>query len=373
MSLSKQFSKMFAAQFKMTFREKQAWFWGIFFPVILMVVFMVIFTGGSEEQFKAKVAIVDAKPNAASQMMLEQITQLPVFEIESGEPVSREQADTWVKDKKVDAVIVLPESEEAASLLLIVNKEKEQGITTQALSGILDKFIQQANLIAAGATPTYELQFEAVSAGTRELKSEDFLLTGMIALAVAQGGLFGMVDMVEMRRKGILRRLRMTPARMGLYGLSDMTMRLLFGIIQIVLLSLIGVFAFGATLHLNIFSLIVIFLVGALSFTALGYMFSSFSKTMEAYMGMANIASFLMMFLSGVFFPIESMPDWLQPVSVVLPLTYFVEGLRDSMVYANSLASSAIWQGIGILALWGIAAFALGSWLLKSKSVAAAR
>jgi ABC-type multidrug transport system permease subunit len=39
--------------------------------------------------------------------------------------------------------------------------------------------------------------------------------------------------------------------------------------------------------------------------------------------GVANIVSFLMMFLSGVFFPIETMPEWLQPVSNVLPLTYF--------------------------------------------------
>src|SRR5690606_39339445 len=41
----KQFKQMFLAQLKLTLREKQAWFWGIFFPVILMVIFMIIFSG----------------------------------------------------------------------------------------------------------------------------------------------------------------------------------------------------------------------------------------------------------------------------------------------------------------------------------------
>lgn len=373
MNYRKQFANMFLAHLKITLREKQAWFWGIFFPIILMVVFMIIFTGDSDSEFEAKVAVVDENPNAVSEMLLRQIERIPVLEIESGGPVSRGQADEWVKEKDVDAVIVLPESEADKTLRLIVNKENEQSVTTQAISGILDQLIQQANLAAAGAAPVYELSFESVSSGDNELKSEDFLLTGMIALAIAQGGLFGMVDMVEMRRKGLLKRLRMTPARMGLFGLSDMAMRMIFGIVQIILLSLIGVFIFGATLHIHMPSLVVCFLFGSLSFNAIGYLISSFSKTMEAYMGVANISSFLMMFLSGVFFPVEIMPSWLQPVAHVLPLTYFVEGLRDSMVYATGLASADLWLGIGIMVLWGAASFALGSWIYRAKSIAAAR
>ena len=90
-------------------------------------------------------------------------------------------------------------------------------------------------------------------------------------------------------------------------------------------------------------------------------------------MGIANITSFLMMFLSGIFFPIASMPEWLQPVSKVLPLTYFVDGLREGMVYATGIGAGALWAGIGIVALWGIVAFVAGSFLYKVKSIAAAR
>lgn len=373
MNYSRQFSKMFTAHLKMTLREKQAWFWGIFFPIILMVIFMLIFAGGSDEQFKVKIAVVHAQPNESSEMLYEQIKQLPVFEIESGQPVSRDQADQWVKDKEVDAAIVLPDTAGINTVQLIVNKENEQGAASQASAGILERFIQQANLIAAGVTPTYELQFSSISSGSADLQYSDFLLTGMIALSIAQGGLFGMVDMVEMRRKGLLKRLRMTPANMGLYGLSDMAMRMIFGLVQLIVLSLIGVFGFGATLHIDWISLIIIFFIGSLSFNAMGYLFSSFSKTTEAYMGMANIASFVMMFLSGIFFPIETMPEWLQPVSQILPLTYFADGLRDGLVYATGVVKAEFWLGIGVLVLWGAVTYGLGALLYKSKSIAATR
>ena len=90
-------------------------------------------------------------------------------------------------------------------------------------------------------------------------------------------------------------------------------------------------------------------------------------------MGIANIVNFLMMFLSGVFFPVETMPDWLQPVSNVLPLTYFVEGLRETMIYETSIFNAELWTGIGIMVLWGAVTFMLGSWLYKRQSIVSVR
>ncbi|WP_235427119.1 ABC transporter permease [Cohnella kolymensis] len=104
MSNSKQFAKLFGASIKMMFREKQVWFWNIFFPVILMVLFMIIFGGGGSDNFKASIAVVETQQNATSNMLEDQLRQVPVFEWKSEQPVSAEQADTWIKDKDVDAV-----------------------------------------------------------------------------------------------------------------------------------------------------------------------------------------------------------------------------------------------------------------------------
>lgn len=370
MSQGKQFRKLFSANLKMMFREKQVWFWNIFFPIILMSIFMLIFGGGSSKDFKAKIAVVKPAQSQAADSVYAILKQIPVFEWKSEEPVTAEQADGWVKDKKVDGVIVLPDDGSANSLKLTVNTENEGNATSQALRGILDQVVSQANLAAAGVTqPAFKFEMNAVTSGSEDLSYVDFLMTGMIALAIAQGGLFGMVDMVEMRRKGLLKRLRMTPAKMGLLGLSSMLVRFALGVFQIVCLALIGVLGFGATLHIDIPTLLVAFFIGSLAFNALGYLFSSFSKSIEAYMGVANISSFLMMFISGIFFPTNSLPDWLQPVTNVLPLTYFAEGLRDGMVYAGGIGTSEFWFGVGVVALWGAAAYILGATLYRRTKV----
>ena len=59
------------------------------------------------------------------------------------------------------------------------------------------------------------------------------------------------------------------------------------------------------------------------------------------------------------------MPEWIQPISNILPLTYFAEGLRDSMVYETSIFTSSIWFGFGNMIIWGAVAFTLGLGFIK--------
>ena len=72
--------------------------------------------------------------------------------------------------------------------------------------------------------------------------------------------------------------------------------------------------------------------LGAVSFLALGYVLASFTKTEEAANGMTQVVQFPMMFLSGVFFPIEAMPQFLQSIARLIPLTYLADALRQVMV-----------------------------------------
>lgn len=367
----KQFPQMFAAHLKITFREKAVWFWNIFFPVILMVLFTIIF-GGNANEFKAQVAVADTRPTEASAQLLDQLRQLPGLKIRGEGPVTPEEGRQLVLDKKVFALIELP-SEEDPAVRLVIHRENERNITAQALAGMLEQFVQQANYAALGAEPVFRLDVETVTTGGDELKFQDYLMTGMIALSLAQSGLFGMVGLVEMRRKGVLRRLRLTPASTAMFGIADMAVRFVLGVLQITLLTAVGVFGFGAKLQLHLVSLAVAFFVGVLAFNAIGYLFSAVSKSQEAYMALANIASFLMMFISGVFFPVDSLPEWLQPLARVLPLTYFVDGIRDGMVYARGIADASFWIAVAVMAAWGILAFLIGARLYKAKSIAAAR
>ena len=74
-------------------------------------------------------------------------------------------------------------------------------------------------------------------------------------------------------------------------------------------------------------------------------------------MPLINIITFPMMFLSGIFFPIEVMPDFLRPVLEALPLTYLGDGLRQIMVGATPLHS--LTTDIAVLGGWLIVCMVL--------------
>jgi len=360
-----QLKSLFMAHFKMTFREKQVWFWSIFYPVLLLVIFLTIFGrmgSSSGEDFNAKIAVVSTGSSEVSQRLEHTLKAIPALEWKEDKTVDKDQAEEWLRNKKIDAVIVIPDGENTKQVELLVNRENELSITSQALAGILREILGG---LERTAPLEYSLAVSSISSGNEDLSYTDFLLTGMIALAISQAGLFGMVSLVEMRRNGLLKRLKLTPVNMRLFGFSEMLVRIILSTIQVLLLSLIGLFFYGAHFDIHIAAFTLMFIVGTLSFTAMGFMIASFSKSMESFMGIVNLVSFLMMFLSGVFFKFSSLPEWLQPVASALPLTFFVNGIRDGMVYGIGIMNTTFWMNIGVLFAWMVVTFAIGSRFYK--------
>ena len=96
----------------------------------------------------------------------------------------------------------------------------------------------------------------------------------------------------------------------------------------------VGVFAFGAHVTLSVW-LIPFLVLGPMLFAALGMLVGTVTKSPETAGVIGNIVTFPMMFLSGTFFPISTMPQYLQSLAHVLPLFYIIEGLNNVMVYGN--------------------------------------
>ena len=88
----------------------------------------------------------------------------------------------------------------------------------------------------------------------------------------------------------------------------------------------------------------------ALTFIAIGYMVAAFSKNQESASGISSLINFPMMFLSGLFFPVEFVPQFLQPVIAIIPLTYLVDAIRQIMIGTNPLFPMAL--DVAVLLAW---------------------
>jgi ABC-2 type transport system permease protein len=96
---------------------------------------------------------------------------------------------------------------------------------------------------------------------------------------------------------------------------------------------------FGSTAGFTV-GVLPFIILGPFFFVSLGMLVGSVTKSQESAGVVGNIITFPMMFLSGTFFPISMMPQYLQVVAHVFPLYYLIQGLSDVMVFNNITQAS---------------------------------
>jgi ABC-2 type transport system permease protein len=104
-------------------------------------------------------------------------------------------------------------------------------------------------------------------------------------------------------------------------------------------------------------------LLGALTFVSIGYFAVARARTTESAMPIVQLVQFPMLFLSGIFFPVEFLPDFMRPIVNAMPLTYLGDALRQVMVDATPLFP--LFLDVAVLAGWLVACVLLGVWLFR--------
>jgi ABC-2 type transport system permease protein len=187
----------------------------------------------------------------------------------------------------------------------------------------------------------------------------DFVAPGFIALNVMMSGLMALGGaLARERESGTLAGILMSPISRAsiIFGktLSHTMRNLVQGGITIAM----AIVVFGITIRGNPLLIVAILVIGTLSFLGLGIVATALTKEQESAQLVLGLLQFPMMFLSGVLFPVEQMPSFLQTVSRVLPLTYAVEALRKVMILGAGL--DAILGPLTILIALGVVTMTLG-------------
>jgi ABC-2 type transport system permease protein len=76
----------------------------------------------------------------------------------------------------------------------------------------------------------------------------------------------------------------------------------------------------------------------------------------------SNLLGFPFFILAGVAFPITVLPNWIQPLSSVVSMTWAVDLLRQS---ATQVPGEIFWRDLGMTVVLGVVYFAIGFWLLR--------
>jgi ABC-2 type transport system permease protein len=159
----------------------------------------------------------------------------------------------------------------------------------------------------------------------------NFVLPGIIAMTIMQSGIYSLAyALVELKARGVIKRFLATPMTKTelIFGLLGSRILLVF--IQVILLTLLGVFVFDATFAWNIVSVALLVLLGGSIFLLIGLMISSWSDSYQTAAPITSAIALPMTFLGGIFYPIETLPKALQIAAKILPITYLSDGLRQN-------------------------------------------
>lgn len=327
--------KLIVAHFKQFIREKAALFWTFAFPVFFILIFGAVFSGGDDTTFS--VGLVMEDNSEVAQELSAALQEPEVLEVQIGERDAELQA---LEDGDRRAVIIImPDFGEAISQgnmgEIEIYYDPTQTITAQVLIPIIEKVIDGFDR-ALSQAPTL-IHVEEKTLQTHDLRAVDYLVPGILAMALMQLGIFAAVELVAERENKVLKRLGATPLRRSTMIISTVIFRLMVALVQAALIIIIARLVFDVPMLGSWLFLIVMVILGTLTFLALGYLLSAFAKTERTAMPLLMSIQFPMMFLSGIFFPAEMMPDFMIPIMNAMPLTYLGDSLRQIMVGSSAL------------------------------------
>ncbi len=323
------------------------------------------------------IVVVDADRSPASRDLLTRFEASENFTI-VGLVGSTADVDRWLERGDAWMALSIPPdygrrvAQGLTSTIQIVADGTDSNSTTVALGYARVLIAGYAGDLAARAG--VRMPAPPVTADVRvwfnpDLESRDFMIPGIVALLllVITTNLSAMA-IVREKELGTLEQLNVTPLARWELIVGKLLPYAGIGMLDVVLVLAVAIAWFEVPMRGSLPLLFAMSLVYLLSTLGLGLFISTISATQQQAM-MTTTFFFLtpMIYLSGFIFPIENMPEWIQPVTFLIPLRYFLVILRG--IFLKGVGLETFWpQAVALLA-WGIAVLFLAT-MRSSKRLA---
>jgi ABC-type multidrug transport system permease subunit len=337
--------QLILARLREFYREPEAIFWVYGFPLLMALALGFAFRNKPVERVSVTIQkTAGAEENARflrAALAADERYKLP------GEDEDEETCRVRLRTGKTDLVVIPSIGSRGCEFVL--DPTRPEGALARAK---VDDTLQRA----AGRKDLVPVTIrEMTEPGGRYI---DFLIPGLLGMSLMGGGLWGVgFATVDLRIRKVLKRFLATPMRKADFLTAMLVSRMLLMIPEVLVLLLFARLVFGVAIQGSFLAVIVLIVLGALTFAGLGLLVACRAQTLETVSGLMNLVMLPMWVLSGIFFSAERFPAEAQPFIKVIPLTPLIDALRNVCQEGASLASQ--WPQMGILAAWAVVSFAL--------------
>lgn len=193
-----------------------------------------------------------------------------------------------------------------------------------------------------------------------------FLVPGVVMMSVFFGSFMSGISVIWDREFGFLKEVLVAPvprdATILGRALGDSTTSVIQGIVILILASVLA-----PEINLSgIPAVLVSMMLVSLSFTSLGIIIGSRMRSMEGFQLINTFLSMPILFLSGAFYPIQTMPRWMRAIALLNPLTYGVDGARIAL---TGMGVNDIWTDLILLSCTSAIFVGISAWVFRRTTI----
>lgn len=343
---------------KRLFRDKVAIFFTLIFPLIFLFVFGGLF--GRDSSVSFDVAVINQSNEKFADEFQQKLKDNKLFKIDNSTTI--EQAKEKMNRGELDSLIVLPKdfgevgSQDYPRGEAHVLYDQNNAQAGQALSSIMEGIFKDINKQYVQADTPFTVKAE--STATKGLTEFDYIFSGLLGFAVLTLGVFGPTSVFpRLKQRGVLRRYRATAIKVWQYFLGNVLSSAAYGLLSVSAMFIVALTVFDLKMQGNYISLGFFIILSTIVIFGIGLAVGGWAKNENQAAPLANLITFPMMFLSGTFFPRFLMPEWLQNISALLPLTPVIDGARFIITEGKTIFE--LGPQIGLLVLWGVIIYAI--------------
>jgi ABC-2 type transport system permease protein len=193
--------------------------------------------------------------------------------------------------------------------------------------------------------------FGAIFSGDQ--KTLNVIVPGILGMSVMSTTFNALaMNITFLREEGVLKRIHGTPMPGSSYLAGVAANAVSNAAVQVVIVVLAGRLFFGIGWPKDWLQLAVFSVAGVATLAALGVAFSHVIPNFDAAPAYTNIVFLPVIFISGVFYDVDTAPQFLRDIAEILPLTHIINGLSAALVTGASMADTA--GDLAVIAAWGV-------------------
>ena len=353
-------------EFLQIFRNKTMLPMILVLPIVQLLVLTYAVTFEMKE---IRMYVVDNDHSSMSQKLISKFEGSPFYTIE-GYSFSVNDAEKALLSDKADIILNIPTGfekklfrENQSKLQFIVNaiNANVAALSNAYSSMVLSDF--NSNIISEMIGASSGNKFKNIQINysywyNPEMDYKIFMAPGILVMLITTIGLFlsGM-NIVREKEIGTIEQINVTPIKKHQFIIGKLLPFMIIGIADLAIGLVIAKLLFNIPIMGNILILFAYAIVYLYTLLGMGLFISTITNTQQQALFMTWFCLVVFILMSGLFTPIESMPQWAQYLDYLNPVAYFIRVMRLVLLKGSGLA--AVIDQFILLGTWGTIIFSL--------------